>query len=170
MQAAYTIVDAVSVADVEPALGAEPPDRMLHQAREVGRPLRAETAGVDPFRAAFQHLGAAARRVAQTTIGVGGPHRLNDAGSVQPIVHEGINRDHDRARRHPAFPTGVAREQQFGQRHGQHLERNAMDPAQGGEQRIAQAGLPIGIVGFICFRQPVIDPAHEIASADLADE
>ena len=39
LQASDAIVDAIAVADVQPSFGTEAPDRMLHEAGEIGRPV-----------------------------------------------------------------------------------------------------------------------------------
>ena len=45
--AAVGIINPVAVADVEPVLGAVPPDRVLHEPREGLRESRVELAGIN---------------------------------------------------------------------------------------------------------------------------
>ena len=62
--ARLAVVDAVAVADSEPALGAVPPDRVLHEPRKHRRERGIEGAGIDPFGHVFDDFRAAAWPVA----------------------------------------------------------------------------------------------------------
>src|SRR4051812_13722601 len=107
---AVAVVDAVAIADAEPVLGAKQPNRLLDQAWEDSRAIGAELAGVDVLSRLLNDAGAPARPVTGRSIGVLGPEAAQGPGSVQPVVHERVHRDHARAGRHPAFPVGVGPE------------------------------------------------------------
>src|SRR4051812_25933905 len=57
---AVAVVDPIAVADAEPVLGAKQPNRLLHQAREESRAVRAELAGVDVLGGLLDDAGAPA--------------------------------------------------------------------------------------------------------------
>src|ERR1700676_1759849 len=79
--AARAIVDLMAVALVEPVLGAEPPDRVLHEARKVGGEGRIELPGVDRAGDLFDDLGAAAGRIAGGAIRMSRVELSEDAGA-----------------------------------------------------------------------------------------
>ena len=82
------VIDAVPIADIEPGLGAVPPDRMLHEPRKHRRERRVESPGVDPLGHSFNDLSAAAWPVAGRAIGMGGAEPAQDAGAVQKVVNQ----------------------------------------------------------------------------------
>ena len=103
--AASAVVDTVAVAAVEPGFGAEPP---LHEPRKVGwkgwvEPPRIDVAGdaLDDGRAVTS--GTAAR-----TIGMAGTMFSEDAGAVQKIVHQGIDRERPGRRKDISDPAARA--------------------------------------------------------------
>src|SRR5438034_5126167 len=89
-----SIIDAVAVADIEAALGAIPPDRVLNEPRKDRRERGVEGPGIDLFGHGFNDVGAAAAPVAGRAIGVIGVEPVQDAGAVQKIVNEGVDGDH----------------------------------------------------------------------------
>ena len=84
------VVDPIAVADVEPIPGAEAPDGVLHEPREVGRELGIELARVGPAGQALDDVGTAARGIAARSVGVLGPEPTKDSGPVQKVVREGV--------------------------------------------------------------------------------
>src|SRR4051812_9521216 len=95
--AAGAVIDPVPVADVEHALGAEPPDRKLNKPREGGWERGVERASVDPVRESLDDLGAATGRVAPGSIGVLGLEAAQDARPVREVCKRGANGDMLRA-------------------------------------------------------------------------
>ena len=92
--ARLAVIDAIAIADIEPALGAIPPDRVLDEPRKDRWKGGVERAGIDPFGHGFNDLGAAARPVAGRAIGVVGAKPVQDARAVQKVVNEGVDGDH----------------------------------------------------------------------------
>ena len=64
-----------------------------------------ELPGVDLLRDRFDDFGAAAGPVAGEAVGVVGPEPVQDPGSVQEIMHQGVDGDHAAADFEPAPPT-----------------------------------------------------------------
>jgi hypothetical protein len=62
--AAVGIIDAIAVADIEAALAAVPPDRVLDEPGKGARKGRIELSGIDPVGDGCNNVGAAARPVA----------------------------------------------------------------------------------------------------------
>ena len=62
--ARLAIVNAIAVAHSKPALGAVPPDRVLHEPRKHRRERGIEGARIDPFGHGLDDLRAAAAPVA----------------------------------------------------------------------------------------------------------
>ena len=75
------IVDAIAVTNVEPALGTEAPDGMLHKTRKTGRSLRTKGAASISLeqrsRTSAQPRGLVAQAAKED------PPRLGNAGAVQ---------------------------------------------------------------------------------------
>jgi hypothetical protein len=123
--------DAVAVAAVEPGFGAKPPNCVLNEPREIRREAGVEAARIDLAGDALDDSGATVWRVAAGAVEVVGVQFAKDAGTVQEIVHQGIDGDHHRAGVDPGLPLGVTREQQLEQRHRQHLVGHTIDVPQG---------------------------------------
>src|SRR5215207_5193278 len=85
---AFPVINAVAVADPQPSLGAKQPHGLLHQAREEGRAIGTELAGVDVLSRLLDDAGAPTRPVTGRSIGVLGPETVQDPSPMQPIVHE----------------------------------------------------------------------------------
>src|SRR5258708_21951825 len=80
--ARLAVIDAIAIADIEAALGAIPPDRVLDEPGKDRGERGVEGAGIDPF----SHTSRA--------IGVLGAEPVQDAGAVQKVVNEGVDGDH----------------------------------------------------------------------------
>ncbi len=131
------VIDAVPVADVSPAGGAEQPDRVLDEAREGSRKARVELASVSLPGEVFDHLGAAARPITGISIRVLGSEPAQYAGPVQVIVDEAVDCHKARARGHPPFPIRVADEQELGEDHRPELPAGIGDVDERTEQRLS---------------------------------
>ena len=92
--ATFSIIDLIAVADVETLLGAVSPDRVLNEPRERPGEPAVELPRVDLLSDRLDDFGAAARPVTADPIGVVGPKPVQDAGPVQEIVHQSVDRDH----------------------------------------------------------------------------
>jgi hypothetical protein len=137
--AALPIIDAPAVALVEAALGAETPDRVLHEAREIDRKSAIEAPRVDLGGDAFDDCGAPIRVVAPRAIGMIGIEASQDAGAVQKIVNQPVDGDQHGPGLDPAFPSRVAGEQQPGERHREDFVGDAVDVPERLEQSLPQA-------------------------------
>src|SRR3954454_17154934 len=169
--AAGAVIDPVPVADVEHALGAEPPDRKLNKPRKGGWECGVERASVDPVRESLDDLGAATGRVAPGSIGVLGLEAAQEARPVEEVVHEGVNRDHARAGGDPLLPTWVAAEQEVGERHRQHLVGHAVDVPERLKQGRTHARAAVcRIETGAGIYEPLINPGYKVAVADIPDE
>ena len=102
---AVAVIKPVAVTDVQAVLGAVPPDCVLDKPwKRVGE-VRIERAGVDLVGHGPDNVGAPARPVTGCTIQVVRIEPAQDAGPVQEVVNQGVNRDHAAADLDPAWPT-----------------------------------------------------------------
>jgi hypothetical protein len=85
IRARLAVVNAVAIADIEPALGAIPPNRVLNEPRKHRREHGIEGAGVDPSRYGFDDLSAAAGPVTGRAIGVVRAEPVQDAGRCRKL-------------------------------------------------------------------------------------
>ena len=85
--ARLSVIDPIAVADIEAALGAIPPDRVLNEPRKDRRERGVEGAGIDLFGHGFNDVGAAALPVAGRAIGMVGAEPVQDAGAMQKVVN-----------------------------------------------------------------------------------
>jgi hypothetical protein len=95
--AASLIANAIAVADIEAALGAIAPNRMLDEPRKRWRKRRIELPRVDVRRDQSQNAGASEPAIASIAIGVIGGKSLKDARPMQEVVDERIDSDEARA-------------------------------------------------------------------------
>ena len=116
--ARLAIVNAIAVADSKPTLGAVPPDRLLNEPGKHRRERRIEGPRVDPIGHGFNDFSAAASSVAGRAIGMVGAEPVQDAGAVQKVVNEGVDRDHAGANLAPQPQLFRRSEQDGGQGHG----------------------------------------------------
>ena len=119
--AALSIIDLIAVADVEALLGAISPDRKLNEPGEGPWKATIELPGVDPLGDRFDDVGAAAGPVTREAIEVVGTEPAQDAGPVQKIMHQRIDRDHAAADLDPPAPITRCTEKKAGERHHEHF-------------------------------------------------
>ena len=168
--AAFLVVDPIAVADVETLLGAVSPDGLLNEPRKRPWKIAVELSGVDLRGDRFDDFGAAAWPVASGAIGVVGSEPVQDAGPVQEIVHERIDRDHAAADLTPTAPSAWCAEKQLSQRHHQHLVRDAIDFLQGVKQSGSHSGQAVGPGWFVDGIEAPVDPTDEITTSNVANE
>ena len=89
-----SVVDPVSVTDIEAALGAIPPDRVLDVPGKDLRKRWVELPSIDPLGDGLNDVRAAAGPVAGRAIRVVRVEPGEYAPSVQKIVNQGVDRDH----------------------------------------------------------------------------
>src|SRR3984893_17814840 len=118
--ARLAVIDAIAIANIETAPGAIPPDRVLDEPRKHRWEHRIEGAGIDPFSHGFNDVSAAAGPVAGRAIGMVRAEPVQDAGAVQKVVNEGVDRDHAGADLMPPPQLSWRSEQDAGQGHGEH--------------------------------------------------
>ena len=128
-------------------------------------PARIDLAG-DPL----DDRGAAARGIAAGAVGMLGLEIPQNAGAVQEIVHQRIDRDHHRAGFDPGWPLGVPGKQQLRESHRQHLVRHAVNVSERLEQGLTQPRGSIGCRNGIDVCQPAVDPADDVAISQIAHE
>src|SRR5260370_41993230 len=80
--ARLAVIDAIAIADIEAALGAIPPDRVLYEPGKDRGERGVEGAGIDPFSHNFNDLSAAASPIASLAIGVLRAEPDQDAGAL----------------------------------------------------------------------------------------
>ena len=85
------VVDAIAIANVEAVLGAIPPDRALHKPRKRRREGRIELSSIDVLRDQAENASAPAWLVASGAVRMVSAQPLQDPGSVQEIVDQGVN-------------------------------------------------------------------------------
>ena len=87
------VVDPIAVADVEAILRAVPPDRVLHEpGEELGEPP-VELTSIDLVSNGLDDGDTTAGAVAGRAVRVCGSKPVEDAGPVQEIVNQGVDRD-----------------------------------------------------------------------------
>ena len=146
------------------------PDRVLHEPREGPRKPPVELPGVDLSGDRPDDFGAAAGLVAGEAVGMVGSKPAQNAGPVQEIMHERIDRNHAAAGLTPAAPRTWRAKKQLRQRHHQHFVGNAVDLFQRLDQRRSHSGRPVGpglLGGSI---QPSVEPADEVTVGNVTHE
>ena len=91
------IVDPIAIANVEAVLGAIPPDRALHEPWKRRRKDGIELAGVNVGCKQMENPSAPSRPVAPISVRVVGVQPVQDPGSMQEIVYEGVDSHERRA-------------------------------------------------------------------------
>ena len=164
------VIDAVAVANVEALLAAIPPDGELYEPGKYLRKGAVELPSIDPLGDQANDVGAATWPVATGAVRMGGFEPIQDTGSVQKVVYQGVNGDHARADFEPLGADVSSADQNAGQRHREHLVGNPVDIAQWLNQSIAclRQGVWRGLV--VCLLQAVVDPADQVAVGDIANE
>jgi hypothetical protein len=85
---------AIAVANIEAALVAILPDRVLDEPGKGLRKRWIELPGIDPLGNALNNVGAAAQPVAGRAIQVVRVEPGQDASAVQKVVTQGVDGDH----------------------------------------------------------------------------
>src|SRR3954470_17540488 len=167
--AAVAVVDAVAVADPEVSLGAEHPDRLLQEAGEKRWAVGTESAGVDAPRRLLDDAGTTTRPIARRSIPVLGAETAQRTRSVQPIVHQRVDRHHTGAGCDPALPRRISAKQEVGKRHRQDLARHAVNAAERLKKRLSHQCRAIRslVVGR---GKPRVDPGDEVAVTDISEK
>src|ERR1035437_4189339 len=91
--AGVPVVNTVAVANVQIALGTEPPNGELHEPGKGLREGSVERPGIDPGRDGPDDVGTAGRPVESGPIRMVGAEPVQDAGAVQEVVHQRIDGD-----------------------------------------------------------------------------
>lgn len=164
------IVDPIAITNGEAALGAIPPDRALDKPWKRRRESRIELAGINLGGDEANDADTAFGAIASWAIGVLGIEAAQNAGSLQKIVDQPVNGDHPRPDLRPTRPTLACAKQQIGQRHAEHFVRDAVNAAQRFEQRHAHGFEPIWSRRVVGGGELSLDPGHEIAVGNVANE
>jgi hypothetical protein len=168
--ARLSIINAIAITNVETALRTVAPDRVLDEPRKGFGKRRIELARIDAVGHGLNNVRTTACLVAGCAVGMVSPQTAQDAGSMQKIVNQGVDRDHARADLNPVLQFGRRTEQDARQCHSQHLVRDAVDSPERLNQSIAHLRDPVGIVGFVGRPELIIDPADKIVFGDVANE
>ena len=112
--AAYAIVDANAVTAIKFRASAEGPNCLLHEPWKALRKLQVKLARIDFEREQFDGVGASPGPVAIWSVGVRPSPPVDDASPVQPVVNEGIDRDHPHRGFDPQRAVGAGSEQEIG--------------------------------------------------------
>jgi hypothetical protein len=139
----FSVIDLIAIADIKPLLGAIPPDGVLNEPRKSVRKLRVELPGIDLSGDRLDDLSAAARSVTGNPVAVAGAEPVQNAGPVQEIVHQGVDRDHVGAEFDPPVPVLRCAEKEHRQGHGEDLVGNAVDLSERIEESRFHGGQPI---------------------------
>src|SRR3982074_934542 len=92
--AAFIVVDAIAVADVEPVLRAVPPDRMLHKPRECPREPQVELAGVNFIGDHLNNVCTPIRLITGSTVSMIGFEPTQNTRANKKIVHQRVDCNH----------------------------------------------------------------------------
>jgi hypothetical protein len=106
------VVDAIAVANGEAVPGAIPPDRVLHEPGKRRREGRIELPSIDVRREQAENAGAPSRPVALVSVRMVGAQPLQDPGSVQEIMDQGVDRHEGCADFDPQRPSLAGAQQQ----------------------------------------------------------
>ena len=161
------VIEPVAVANVEALLAAIAPDGELDEPGKDLRKTAVELPSVDLLGSTGNDFGAAACPVAAGAVGMGSLELSQDPGPMQEIVDQRINRNQVHADFQPPRANVSGADQNAGQGHGQHLVGNAVDIAQRFNQGLPDALEPVG--GGFVGRQPVVDPADQVAIGNVAN-
>src|SRR5580704_18203081 len=101
------VVDAIAIADLEAVLGAILPDRALHEPWKRRREGRVELASIDMCSEDTDDAGAPSRLVAPGAVRMVSAQPLQDPGSVQEIVDQGVDGYQVRADFEPQRPSST---------------------------------------------------------------
>jgi hypothetical protein len=101
---------------------------------------------------------------------VSGIEAVQDAGPVQEIVHQGVDRDHAAADFSPALAVSPSTQQQAGQGHGQNFVRDAVHLTQRREQGLSKPCKSVWCIRLVSFSEAVVDPVDQIIGGDVLDE
>ena len=124
------VVDLAAVADIEAALSAVAPDRMLHETRKALWEALVERARIDGLGCVADDIGTATWPITGTAIGVTGIQALQNTRSMQQIVHQRVDCDHAGPGFEPQGAVPAGAEQQVCAGHVQHLVGYAIDVTQ----------------------------------------
>src|SRR5437763_8382560 len=104
----------MAVALVELVGSAKAPNCELDEAREIRRKIGVKAPRVEPAGKPIEDFGTAARQIAARPIGMRQAETRDDAGAMQEVVHERVDRDQHAAGFGPLRASSSAREQQRG--------------------------------------------------------
>jgi hypothetical protein len=168
--ASALIVDSIAIADIEALLGAVPPDGILNEPRKRPWEAAIELPRVDSVRDGFYDLRAAARLITPRPIRVVGVEPVQNAGPVQKVMDQRIDRNHAAADFQPAAPLAGRAEKKLRQCQQEHFVGHAIDLFQRVDQSRSHSGQPVwpGRRGG-AFQLPV-EPGDEIATRDIANK
>ena len=92
--ASFTVIDAITVANVRAIGRAKPPNGMLDEPREDLRIAGVKSASVDLAGGSPNDIGTAAFGITADAIAVRYSAVLQNAGSMQKVMDQRIDRDH----------------------------------------------------------------------------
>ena len=96
------VVDLIAVADVETRLGAVPPNRVLNEpGKHLGKPW-IESAGIDGRGNVDEDFRAATGPVAGRAVRMASREPIEDSGSNEEVVNQGIDDNETRPDGEPA--------------------------------------------------------------------
>jgi uncharacterized membrane protein len=99
-----------------------------------------------------------------------GPQPLQDPGSVQEIMDQGVDSHESAADLDPQGPSGAsAAQQQVRHRHRQHLVGNAVDVPKGADDGLPQGREPVWSLGIGSI-QLRVNPPNEIIVGNIPHE
>jgi hypothetical protein len=125
--APLAIIDAVAVANIQPFLGAESPDRILHETGEVTWERFVEFFRVYPARDLLDNFCTAILVVAARAIWVLGIAPRKNSRPMKEFVNQGVDGDHAATGFVPMRSGVRRREQNHRERHAKHFVGNAID-------------------------------------------
>ena len=163
------VVDLIAVANGEAGFGAIPPDRALHEPRKRRRERWIELAGVDVGGKEMENFSTSSRPVASIPVWVVSSQPVEDPGSVQEIVDEGVDSHKGRADFDPQRPSAAGCQQQVRQPHRQHLVGDAVHVPERADDRFAQGSEPVWCLGIHGIQLP-INPPDEVRVGNIADK
>ncbi len=164
------VIEPVAVADVEALLAAIAPDRELHEPGKDLRKAAVELLCVDFAGYEPNDVGAAAWAVTAEAVRMRGVEPGQDAGPVQEIMDQGVNRNQLHANLQPPGPNISGADQNAGQRHSEHFVRDAVNIAQRLNQAAARLWERVRTGLVSCLVQPVIDPADQVAVSNVPNK
>src|SRR5579862_8403160 len=164
------VVDAITVALIEAAFSAEPPNAEFDEPWKAPWISRIEAFGVDTVGNPGNDVGATTGLVAARAVWVRRPQFPENTCPVKPVVYQRVDHDHRPARSLPALTFRIASHQQSRKRHVEHFVPHTVNVGHGLDHGLGKSPCSVTCGGRVGFDQSAIKPADKIAIRNVTEE